>query len=158
MHLPATHLLALTQLVVFAAATPIPNIASLKATLQARQPGSYFGSDDSGAIYQPGTAVPGTTSFRDTDGIYHDITRRIPGATTRDADGTYHDITRRSENASPLWVRAQAALTEFLSNKNAKRNLDTAQQSQLIAERGEGDQALPAQVAQKIDNGERIFF
>ena len=154
MYPSATFLLALVQCLVFITAIPITNIKSLDTTLHTRQVTAYYTADDSAALYSPGTGVAGTSSFRDDDGVYHDIAPR-----SEDASGI---IPRAAVAGSSrqLWTRAQAAVFQFLTRTNSKRSVvkDVVGEAQRMARRDEGEQTAPTGILQKIDEGEKIYF
>lgn len=154
MYTSATLLLVLVQCLVFITATPITNLKNLDTTLPARQVAAYYTADDSGALYSPGTGVAGTNSFRDDDGVYHDISTRSEDAS---------EIIPRAAVAGrsrQLWVRAQAAVLQFLTSTKVKRSVveEVIGEPQRMARRDEGEQKAPTGILQKIDEGEKIYF
>ena len=174
MYLPTittTLFLALAQCLVFTTAAPLLNTKSLaRTTLHTRQVEAYFNAGDSGSTYTPGTAVQGTNSFRDEDGIYHPIDTRsenddqINTQIKRNLSAAGSSAVRTSEASEPLWIRARAVLRAVLKQHDSlKRNVDDTQRSQAITEREEGvqvsaDTTLPDGVLEKLDRGEKIYF
>lgn len=165
MRLQTTLLLALAQCLIFTTATPIPETQILGAPLHAREFKAYYNSDDSGALYKLGTAVRGTDSFRDADGIYHQVAsqhekgNQVKRQPIRNAFAGGSADTGARE---PLWTRAQAALLAVLKPENAKRKVNEAQGLHKVAKRDGDDLSMsenvPGSLLDKIDKGERIYF
>lgn len=156
MHLPATLLLATMQCIVLITALPISRTNSLEAALHARQLAAYYNTDDTGALYEVGTGVSGTNTYRDADGVYHDIVRRQP-------KGDSPTSSPATPEARSLWGRAQATLLAAVRHENPKRRTDEAQDSQTATKRDVGEQdstdsPAPRGVLDRLDMGERIYF
>ena len=66
---PAFYFLALITSIHICMTAPID---SQKKALTSRQLENFSSADDSGALYDFGTPVAGTNSWRDADGVYHD--------------------------------------------------------------------------------------
>ncbi len=69
----AAYFLALLGTIHIGIAIPID---SKNNALSTRQIENFSSSDDSGALYDLGTPVVGTDTWRDDSGVYHDIWKR----------------------------------------------------------------------------------